>query len=265
MIKGVIFDMDGVLASVSSSYRESIIKTCQYFNITISNEDIAEQKKLGNCNNDWILSKSLIDSRKVTTNEISLEEVTQVFEEIYQGTEESPGLFATETLIPSQGLVQEIYNRCHGKIAIVTGRPRKDCLKFLKTHQLEELFPMHLCICMEDGPAKPNPFPVQLACQRLNVLPESCIMIGDTPDDMKAAVSTGVTGYGVITPDEDAKLSLGIIKDSQSMRESLILSGATDVWKPGFTNILNILTSQVNSIQMIYFMSYFIYFRILKI
>lgn len=71
----------------------------------------------------------------------------------------------------------------------MTGRPRKDCAKFLSTHDLTAYFPV--CICMEDGPPKPSPIPVQLACERLNLPPRSCLMIGDTPDDIKAGVAAG--------------------------------------------------------------------------
>lgn len=62
-IKAILFDMDGVLASVGTSYREAIVQTAAHFGVKISQEDISEQKKIGNANNDWILSKKLIDSK----------------------------------------------------------------------------------------------------------------------------------------------------------------------------------------------------------
>ena len=61
MIKSVLFDMDGVLASVGSSYREAIIQTAAHFNCVITHEDITKEKIIGNANNDWILSKRLIE------------------------------------------------------------------------------------------------------------------------------------------------------------------------------------------------------------
>lgn len=84
-IEAVLFDMDGVLASVGSSYRESIIRTAAHFGVEISHEDISIEKKKGNANNDWVLSKRLIDSRRFSQVEVSLDEVTTVFEDIYQG------------------------------------------------------------------------------------------------------------------------------------------------------------------------------------
>lgn len=64
----------------------------------------------------------------------TLQAVTDVFEEIYQGTPTTPGLCATERLITPRGLLEEVGRRYPKSVAIVTGRPRKDCDKFLTTH-----------------------------------------------------------------------------------------------------------------------------------
>jgi beta-phosphoglucomutase-like phosphatase (HAD superfamily) len=53
-ICAVLFDMDGVLASVGNSYREAIIQTCARFGCIITQEMISLEKKKGNANNDWI-------------------------------------------------------------------------------------------------------------------------------------------------------------------------------------------------------------------
>ena len=236
--RAVLFDMDGVLASVGASYRSAIVKTAERFGAKVTQEDISFEKKKGNANNDWVLSKRLIDARVTPANSPTLQQVTDVFEELYQGTPSTPGFCETETLIPSKGLLEEVHNRCNGLVAIVTGRPRKDCMKFLKAHGLDKIF--KISICMEDAPAKPDPKPVLLACQALGVDPSDCIMIGDTPDDIRAAVSAGAVGYGVLTPEEDAKLTLNIIELSQSMTGSMMQCGAVSVWRAGCQEILDL-------------------------
>lgn len=45
--KAVLFDMDGVLASVGNSYRLAIIQTGEHFGVKISHEDITIEKKKG--------------------------------------------------------------------------------------------------------------------------------------------------------------------------------------------------------------------------
>jgi phosphoglycolate phosphatase-like HAD superfamily hydrolase len=57
---------------------------------------------------------------------------------------------------------------------------------------------------------------VYLLCKKLGHLPDkSCIIIGDTPDDIRAGVAAGIRAYGVLTPDEEAKLMLKLLKSSQ--------------------------------------------------
>ena len=236
-VKAVLFDMDGVLASVGSSYRMAIIQTAKRFHVDITLEDISIEKKRGNSNNDWVLTKRLIESK--SGKEVSLDEVTEIFEEIYQGTTTTPGLCETETLITPRGFLVEVKRRCLGKIAIVTGRPIKDCNKFLKTHKIDDLF--DVCICMEHGPPKPSPVPVQLACQQLNLDPSVCLMIGDTPDDVKAGVSAGAVAYGVYTPEDDAKITLGLSSSTDGMFDSLMKAGAKCVMRAGMSEMLDIL------------------------
>ena len=45
--KAVLFDMDGVLASVGNSYRQAIIQTGEHFGVKITHEDISIEKKKG--------------------------------------------------------------------------------------------------------------------------------------------------------------------------------------------------------------------------
>ncbi|CAN0415748.1 unnamed protein product, partial [Discosporangium mesarthrocarpum] len=63
---------------------------------------------------------------------------------------------------------------------------------------LEHLF--KACVCMEDGPAKPDPSPVLKAAELMGVDPKETALIGDTPDDITAAVRAGSRGIGVLTP-----------------------------------------------------------------
>jgi phosphoglycolate phosphatase-like HAD superfamily hydrolase len=54
---------------------------------------------------------------------------------------------------------------------------------------------------MEDAPIKPDPAPVRLALERLRVA--TAWMVGDTPDDLRAARGAGVLPVGVVAPGDD--------------------------------------------------------------
>ena len=76
-------------------------------------------------------------------------------------------------------------------------------------------------------------------------------MIGDTPDDIRAGVAAGVPAWGVLTPEEDAKLLLGIISNSSSMIKSLNDAGAAGILKVGLGDLLNIISLPTTSLPAI--------------
>jgi len=113
--EAILFDMDGVLADVSESYRQAIILTgtcaallcctstlaitdanpCRYhhdmmkakhFGVEATYADVAKLKAAGDANNDWKLTHRLIANTKsaVGTSLPTLQEVTDKFEELYQ-------------------------------------------------------------------------------------------------------------------------------------------------------------------------------------
>lgn len=132
-VQALLLDMDGVMAEVSLSYRKAIVETAQHFGAAITLDQIEQQKLAGNANNDWQLTHRLIHAT-TGAQAPSLEQVTQVFEEFYQGVDGKPGLCELETLLTPKGLLQELHRRLPKGMAVVTGRPRKDCEKFLAAH-----------------------------------------------------------------------------------------------------------------------------------
>jgi HAD superfamily hydrolase (TIGR01548 family) len=120
---------------------------------------------IGNANNDWELTHKLLKLRELA-NLPSLEEVTQVFEEFYQGTAENPGLWTKETILINSLLLQSFINKSI-PLAIVTGRPRSDAERLLKVNNLDKYF--SVVVCMEDAAKKPDPAPVLLALNKLGL------------------------------------------------------------------------------------------------
>jgi HAD superfamily hydrolase (TIGR01548 family) len=194
----VLFDMDGVLADVSQSYRQAIIATAKTYGITVSRADVAAIKAAGNANNDWVVTQRILQRTGI---DASLEEVRVRFEAIYQGTDDAPGLRSAERLIPSREVIERFASRL--PLAIVTGRPRADCERFLREHGLTDLFPVQ--VYMEDATPKPSPEPLTRAMKLLGVT--RAWMLGDTRDDIDAARAASVVGIGVLPPGAEEGLT----------------------------------------------------------
>ena len=238
-----MLDMDGVLAEVSQSYRSAILQTCAFFlgrSDLVTTEVVSAKKAAGGCNNDWVLSRDLIVEYMVEGSSPSLVDVTAKFEALYQGSGDVPGVKDLETLIPALGLLRELRRRCPGKMAIVTGRPRADCLYFLKLHGIESLF--DACVCMEDGPPKPSPFPTVRACDLLSVPYATAVLVGDTPDDIRSALAAGARAFGVATPEDAARCILDKkdIGGAGTLSGACREAGAERLILPGLAHLLDI-------------------------
>ncbi|CAI5738535.1 unnamed protein product [Hyaloperonospora brassicae] len=244
-VQALLLDMDGVLADVSQSYRQAIIDTARHFGVSVTHDDIERLKLAGNANNDWHLTHRLIgvaaaaaaSSGSGSSTVPSLEAVTAQFEAMYQGVGTTPGLCALETLLTPVGLLQELRCRLPKGIAVVTGRPRNDCVAFLRTHGLEHVFAA--LVCMEDCLPKPSDEPIRLALDALDVRPEAAVMVGDTVDDVIAARTAGTAVYGVLTPVDHAK---AVLDQTPAPIENVLLQlGAAKVLKPGLAELLDLI------------------------
>ena len=217
--EALLFDMDGVLADVRRSYREAIVRTCASFGVEAGHELISAVKAAGSANDDWAVTHGVLARAGV---EASLEDVTARFEEIYQGTDEAPGLRRHETLIPTRELLEELARSF--KLGIVTGRPRADAERFLREQGVRGSF--SAVVCREDGPLKPDPAPVRTLQQQLEA--RTAWMLGDTPDDVRAAVGAGVVPVGVVPPGQTEEEAAGVWAALQGAGAARVVEAEAD-------------------------------------
>ncbi|MBI4990485.1 TIGR01548 family HAD-type hydrolase [Candidatus Gottesmanbacteria bacterium] len=220
-IDSVIFDMDGVLVDVTSSYRVAIEKTVNLFLgqkglfVRVTQKDIAEIKNLPGFNNDWDATFVLIDllSKRIKKEKLGEEvktlkpinkqtreykEIKDIFQVFYLGSllykkieKRNPpltnirGLILDEKCLVSIELL-EVLNNMKLKLGIVTGRPRKEALFAVKNFQLQDFFPEEYIVALEDA-AKEKPFPDPLLKAKKRMRVEKPIYIGDTINDVIAA------------------------------------------------------------------------------
>ena len=203
--EALLFDLDGVIADVEASYRRCILETAAGFGVEITREELANEILAGDANNDWVLTRRMLADQGV---EVSLDDVTKAYQEVYLGTSTSPGLRESERLLVPRDVLSHLADRL--PLAIVTGRPREETEWFLDKEGLTDLF--RTVVCMEDGPLKPDPAPVVAATSRLGV--ERAWMVGDTPDDIRAATRAGVVPIGVVAPGPNPRASADALRES---------------------------------------------------
>ena len=119
--------------------------------------------------------------------------------------------------------VRDMLARLHGRypLAVVSARDERSTMAFLEQGDLIQFFDV-IITALSAARTKPYPDPVRLAAQKIGVVPESCVMIGDTTVDMRAGKAAGAQTIGVLC---------GFGEEAELRREGadLILASTADV------------------------------------
>jgi len=207
--KAILFDMDGVLVDVMDSYRLVIKKTAEFFtNTTVTMEDIQKVKNQGNASNDWDVTCKIIESKGAFVNR---EKIIEKFQELYLGTKGKKGLRNKEKWLLDDSVLKKLKEKY--VLGVVTGRPREEAEYALELFDKKQYFDCLVALGdYSEEEAKPNPFPITLALNKLNS--KSGWYIGDTVDDIKAGIVAGLDTLGVIPPDTDAEPLQTLLKQA---------------------------------------------------
>ncbi len=207
----IVFDMDGVLAEVSESYREAIVQTVEHFTgERVSRDLIQQHKNAGGWNNDWALSQKIAADIGV---EIPYGEVVDYFNLIFIGAN-GDGLINRESWFPKPGLLERLREK-YG-LALFTGRLQYEAEITLKRFVPGFSFDPLLCA---DHVANSKPAPDGLlAIQRIKP-GRKLIYIGDTVDDARCARAAGVPFVGIAAKDHLRRDELmRLFKQEQAMK-----------------------------------------------
>lgn len=202
----LVFDMDGVMIDVSTSYFEAIKYTYKHFTgKTIDDAAINDARKLGGLNNDWDLTQFLI---KESGFDFSYEKIVEVFQKQYW--DDGRGSINGEKLLIKPELLQELSLKYN--LAVFTGRPKDEAIYTLKKFDIEQYFSK--IVTMDDVPVdRQKPHTNGLAIIKDNFLTENIIYFGDTVDDAKCASDFGVYGVGVLPPSNKSEEHAVLLQD----------------------------------------------------
>jgi HAD superfamily hydrolase (TIGR01548 family) len=196
----LIFDMDGVLAEVTDSYRESIVRTVRHFaGKTIDPNVIQDFKNQGGWNNDWLLSQRLCRDLGV---EVEYDAVVDYFCAIFFGAN-GDGLILREKWIPRDGLMERLAARF--QLAIFTGRLQAEAAPTLQRFVPQLNFSP---IVAADDVAHPKPHPEGLEIIRAAYPGAALWYAGDTVDDARASRAARVPFIGIAAPDSPRREDL---------------------------------------------------------
>jgi phosphoglycolate phosphatase-like HAD superfamily hydrolase len=85
----------------------------------------------------------------------------------------------------------------HYPLSIVSARGKRSTERFLSQFGLRDYFSA-VATAHTAEHTKPYPDPIRWAAQKMGVLPEECLMIGDTTVDITAACRAGAQSVGVL-------------------------------------------------------------------
>ncbi|MCS6957355.1 MAG: HAD-IA family hydrolase [Aquificaceae bacterium] len=174
MKKGIVFDVDGVIADVSESYHYAIKHTAEHFlGKEVPIEEVRRIKFLRGINNDWIATLEVI---REYGGDASLDDIIQVFNSFYKSLRDK------ERLLLDRGFFQRLKEMGYS-LGIVTGRPREDLLYLFQKHELSPFFDAFVDedTIPQEELRKPHPYALHLCVESLGI--DAGVYVGDSLAD----------------------------------------------------------------------------------
>jgi HAD superfamily hydrolase (TIGR01549 family) len=106
-------------------------------------------------------------------------------------------------------------------LAIVTARGHRNTLNYLETNDIRHYFAV-VATARTQRRAKPHPAPLLWAASQLEVSPDDCVMVGDTPLDMLAGKRAGAQTVGVLS-------GFGVQEDLERSGADIILDSCAQL------------------------------------
>lgn len=188
MVKGVIFDLDGVLVSTDQLHFEAWKKLAEEIGITdYSIEDNIRQRGINRMSSLEVLLEKSAGIYTPEEKEILADRKNQYYLELVSQSEE-------DILLP--GAVKTLAFLKQREIKIAIGSSSKNAPRIIEKAKIEPY--INGCVCGLDVQfSKPNPEVFLKASERIGVEVEMCLVVEDSESGVEAARRAGMKTLAV--------------------------------------------------------------------
>lgn len=183
-IKGFILDIDGTLLNSLPIHLKAWRYMLSRRNISFSDDEISRHFS----KSTWQIAHLLTNSKDLALAKEMAQEKTDKFLELIPEIPIFPGVIETMQNIRKNG----------GKIMLASSNMNRVIDKMMSIFQWDRICEGYLGTEDISHP-KPHPEMVEKAYRRLNLLPNECVMIGDSIYDIEAGKAAGTKTIGVCT------------------------------------------------------------------
>jgi HAD superfamily hydrolase (TIGR01509 family) len=178
-LEAILWDMDGTLVDTERVVWD-VMQSAFDEVLGMRMDEALFENLLGQSERDFFKTVG----KKFKLTDVQIEQVRELFHSDY--------VPALAKIPPLPGAIEAV-RACHAqsKIALVTGSTTRQAMAVLEALGLKQLF-QHIISCDVYEKGKPHPEPYRKAAKKLNVKPEKCIAIEDSPAGIASAKAAGM-------------------------------------------------------------------------
>jgi HAD superfamily hydrolase (TIGR01509 family) len=209
--KALLFDLDGTLVETVGLYAQAVIRTFKEHGHEVTEDGFHDFYTGGSSIEDWFQNLSVPQVMPETFRPRRDEIYMKILSEHSEYVDGALDLLAHTKAVPR---------------AIVTGSWKKYVDAIHSKIGVQDHFE-HIVCCDDMGMGlymKPHPHGLFVACQRLGIEPEECLMIGDQTFDTDAAKAAGMDScliWGTHTPKHAAGTATHEVQSLKELQKLL--------------------------------------------